>query len=839
MVASPGSRFRGSAPIRGPAAGLFLLSAATLLFEINLPRLFSVAQFYHFAFMIVSIALLGCGASGTARKVFPAAGKRAPARTLGRLVLAAGAGMLGSFLLINGLPFDSFSIAWDSRQVAVLVLDYLALTEPFFFSGLAVGMLLAMFPHSAGAVYAVNLAGSAAGCLAALAAPTLLGGEGVVVLSAGVSALAAFATAPPGWIPGKTAARPPQETRRSRGSADRRILLSGAAFLLLIFASADTAARLAGMGGFAFLEIRLSPYKGLSYVMQQPGAEILSREWNAFSRIDVVRSPAIHSVPGLSYRWLGPLPRQDGLLTDGDDLSPIVDPSADPAFAAFLPAAPAHRIRPQAEVLILDPRGGLDVLTALHFQAVSVTAVEENSLAVRAAERIYGDPHVETVVGSGRSYLRRTLRRFDLIMFSLTASYHPLRSGAYSLAEDYRFTVESFADALRRLKCGGMLVVTRWLQYPPSEELRAFALAVAAMEELGREPRPRIAAWRGYNTATILVKDSPFIPEELTALRESTGALAFDLIYLPDIREEEMNRFNILTESVYFRAFHDLLDADPRADFYAAYPYDVSPPTDDHPFFGHFFKGSQAGAVLAEFGKVWQPFGGAGYIVVLGLLILAVLLAAALLAVPPILRRTTGADGAESASATAREIFYFGMIGFGFLLVEIPLIQRFILFLDRPAYAMTAVLFSLLAFSGAGIAVGARLPLGRALLALAGILLSAPVLLPMLFSAALGLPLAARFALTVLSLAPAGFLMGVAFPGGIRWALARDPRPERIPRIWTVNGSASVVATVAAALLTLSLGFMRVFLLGALCYAGAGLAAGSTSAALRLPRPRR
>jgi hypothetical protein len=842
MIEPQGSRVPPPAEGRGLLAGLFLISAATLLFEINLTRLFSVAQFYHFAFMIVSIALLGYGASGTALSLFPAIGKRAPARTLGLLSFAAGSGMLGSFLLTNALPFDSYSIAWDPRQIAVLILYYLALTAPFFFSGMAVGALLAALPHRAGRVYAVNLAGSAAGCLAALAAPAFLGGEGVVTLSAGLSMLAAFAAAPFGRDAGNAAGRPAEEARRVRSSNTKAVLLSGAALLLLVFSAADAVSRLAGRGGFAFLEIRLSPYKNLSYVMQQPGSEIVSWSWNAFSRVDVVRGPGIHSLPGLSYRYLRPLPRQDGLLTDGDDLSPVIDPSEDLAFTAYLPAAPAYRLRPMADVLVLEPRGGLEVLAALGLDAGRVTAVEENPLAVRAAERIYGDPRVETAVESARSYLRRTGRRFDLILAPLVSSYHPVRSGAYSLAEDYRDTVEAFEDAILRLNDGGMLSVTCWLQYPPSEELRAFAVAVTALEELGKDPRRQIAAWRGYNTATILVKESPFTPGELDQLRESTSALAFDLIYLPDIREEETNRFNILPESVYYRTFRELLESNPRGAFYDAYPFDITPPTDDRPFFGHFFKWSQAGAVLAEIGKVWQPFGGAGYFVILALLILAVVLAALLLAMPLIFRRKAGVRNAEpgaagSASAAAGEFFYFAMIGFGFLFVEIPLIQRFILFLDQPAYAMTAVLFSLLVFSGAGSACSARLPLARALLALAAILLAVPVLLPNLFSAALGLPLAERFALTAAALAPVGFLMGTAFPGGIRWALARDPRPERIPMVWTVNGAASVVAAVAAALLVLSFGFTRVFTLGALCYAGAGLTAGFT--VLRLPRRRR
>ncbi len=739
--------------------------------------------------------------------------------------------MIASYLLTNWLPFDSFSIAWDSKQAGILLLYYPALAAPFFFCGMAVGLLLSAFPQSAGPVYAVNLLGSSAGCLAALAAPAFLGGEGTVVMSAGLSALAALTVRPMDGV------SPPEGKRRS---GHRSVFLPGAALFLILFAVTDAALRLLGEGGFGFLEVRLSPYKSLSYTMQQPGAEVIYRRWNAFSRVDLVQSPGIHSLPGLSYRYLQALPAQDGLLIDGDDLSPVVQAPGGAAFADYLPSAPVFRLRPQADALVLEPRGGLDVLAALHAGARRVTAVEVNPLVVDAAGGIYHDPRVETVLESDRSYLRRTERRFDLIVLSLASSYHPVRSGAYSLAEDYRYTVEAFADALARLKPGGLMAVTRWLQYPPSEELRTFALAVTALESRGGDPRRQIAAWRGYNTATILVKESPFTAEELGLLRESTAGLAYDLIYAPDIRAEETNRFNVLPESIYYRAFMDLLSARPRDAFYAAYPFDVSPPTDDHPFFGHFFKWSQAGQVIAEFGRVWQPFGGAGYFVILALLILALLSAAALIVLPLIARRKTAdvsPPGIRAPTGAVHQLLYFGLIGFGFLLVEIPLIQRFILFLGQPAYAMTAVLFSLLVFSGLGSMFSRRLPLRISLAFLILLLLVAPFLLPPLFSAALGLPFLGRLGLSVLVLAPVGFLMGIPFPGGIRWALAGGESSQPIPWIWTVNGAASVVAAVLAALLMLSFGFAWVFTAGALCYAGAWLV--SISTRLRLPRLRR
>ena len=361
---------------------LFLLSAATLTFEITLTRLFSVAQFYHFAFMIVSVALLGFGASGTALTIFPALQRGQPVQRLLQSSLGTAVSILIAYLLTNWLPFDSYSLVWDKRQVFILVLHYIALAAPFFFSGMALGLLLTVFPDKAGSTYAVNLLGSALGCVIALIVPSWMGGEGMVTLSILLAALAAAAC-----------------TIRSHPF---KLLATLGVIALLVLAVVDLGLRLTDQTGFPALKLRISPYKSLSYALQYPGAQVIYRQWNAFSRVDVVRSGSIHSVPGLSYRYLQPLPVMDGLLVDGDDISPIIQPSADPSFTAFLPNALAFQLRPQASTLVLEPRGGLDIFTALALSKGAVTSVEVNPLGVEAVP-IYANTHVKVYQESERS----------------------------------------------------------------------------------------------------------------------------------------------------------------------------------------------------------------------------------------------------------------------------------------------------------------------------------------------------------------------------------------------------------------------------------------------------
>jgi len=814
---SASCRLEGSSPSAMPAdrsvpgairSTLFLISAATLTFEITLTRLFSVAQFYHFAFMIVSIALLGFGASGTALTIFPALGRKDPQRGLGLLGLATGVSILGAYLLTNQLPFDSFSIAWDRRQVGILVLHYLALATPFFFSGMAVGLLLDVFRKSAGQIYAINLFGSALGCVFALLAPPFLGAEGTVTLSSGLATLGALVSLKNG-------------SRRGHG-------FEASAVLLLTLICLDLGLHFASHRGLPFMELHLSPYKGYSYATQYPSTELVYHRWNAFSRVDVVHSGGIHSIPGLSYRYLEPLPRQDGLFVDGDDLSALLPEGADLTFSSYLPTALPFELRPGACALVLEPRGGLDVLAALALGAGQVTAVESNPLIVAAVEHIYTQPNVQVVLEADRTYLSREQEQaYDVIILSLISSYHPVRSGAYSLGEDYRYTVEAFQDTLARLTPDGLLSVTRWLQDPPSEGLRTFALAVTALERSGGNPEAQIVAFRGYNTVTILVKNGAYTSDELGTVRAFASERAFDLVYTPDIRPEETNRYNILPEPIYYQAFSELLKTKPRQTFYDAYPFDVRPPTDDLPFFGHYFKWSQAGQIMAELGHTWQPFGGAGYFVILALLALAFLLASLIILLPLAIRRSDKENDTSRQITILRPLLYFGSIGLAFLLVEIPLLQRFILYLGNPAYALTAVLFSILLFSAIGSQLSHHISYRAALLLLVLLILAVPYGLSYIFSLTLGFSLFFRLLLTALILAPIGFLMGIPFPAGIQWLQTLLPndgtadKHSQIPWVWATNGAASVVASVLAALLALTFGFNWVLRLGALFYAAA------------------
>jgi hypothetical protein len=444
----------------------------------------------------------------------------------------------------------------------------------------------------------------------------------------------------------------------------------------------------------------------------------------------------------------------------------------------------------------------------------------------RNQEGIYQDARVKVITENGRSHVRRMGQRYDVIQLSLADGYRPVTSGAYSLSENYLYTQEAFADYLAHLNEGGLLVVSRWLQLPPSETLRVGALAVTALERTGAtHPEKQLMVIRSMRTALLLAKNGEFNAKEIEAVRGFCGEGKFDLVYYPGIQPTEANRYNVLPEPSYYRAFQDLLSAEDRArsHFYADYAFDVAPPEDDRPFFFHFFKWSQTPAILQTFGQTWQPFGGSGYFVLVALLVLALLASAVLILVPLLFQSRKTSEVSETSEVWTPQnrggvFLYFALLGLGYLFVEIPLMQRFILFLGHPVYAFATTLFALLLFSGLGSMTCPRLPLLKTLVLLSVVILLYPLLLPHLFQLLLGQGFALRLLTSVVSLAPLGFLMGIPFPGGI--ALLDRLAPDLIPWAWGINGCLSVLASILSTMLAISFGFSWVLVGASLAYAG-------------------
>jgi hypothetical protein len=766
---------------------LVLISAASLAYEICLTRIFAVQQFHNFAFVVISLAVMGFAASGIALSL----SRRQPGQHI--LASSFALSVTLAYIIIDYLPFDSYSIAWDRTQIWILLIYFFAAGIPFLFAGWFIGQALSMAGEFAYRPYAANLMGSALGCLIALITLQVSSEEGGLGISIAL-----------GWL---TTAVAVQRLRC-------RIL-----FILLA-----SMVSLAFFFPIAELQLRLSPYKPLSIARQFADAQILTTKRNASARVDILKSSSLHSYPGLSLIAPAPNFEQIGLFLDGEGPYPLTNANPEQeqtiTFAQHMPAGLAYILRPGADALIIDPGTGLSAHISLALGAGRVHLPVDQPLITElmmnpyraASGNILAEKRIQLIGRSSRGALSLAQTEYSIVEWALSDPFHPITSGAFSLTEDYLLTKEAFEQGWQRLTPDGLMVITRWIGTPPSEATRAWSTLLHALERQGvSDPGPHLAAYRGMRTATILVSKQPYNAQELKIIRAFLNQNLYDPIFLPDIKPSEINRHNQLPNPVYYQIFRDLLE-DPQETI-RTYEFRLEPTSDDRPYFFHFFRWTQSSEVLATLGVLWQPFGGSGYFVLLAMLALMLLLATPLVILPWVyLLRGQG-----KARPAFRVWLYFGGLGAGFMFVEVPLIIRLSLFLDYPVLAFGVVLFTLLLASGLGSISSWRIPLRMGLPVLCGLLITNVILLPVLIQEGLALPLWLRVVCTVLWLAPTGFFMGIPFAAGLGNLEAHAP--GLIPWAWAINGAASGLSGVLATLALLDIGFRVTVYIGIFCYA--------------------
>jgi hypothetical protein len=766
---------------------LVLISAASLAYEICLTRIFAIQQFHNFAFVVISLAVMGFAASGIALSLF----RRQPGQHI--LASSFALSVTLAYLIINYLPFDSYSIAWDRTQVWILLIYFFAAGIPFFFAGWFIGQALALAGESAYRPYAANLMGSALGCLIALAALQLSREEGGLGISIAL-----------GWLTTSVAVQRPRHRLLF-------ILLASTVSLAFFFPIEE-------------FQLRLSPYKPLSIAKQFADAQVLATERNTSARVDILQSSGLHSYPGLSLNAPVPTFDQLGFYLDGEGPYPLTNAKPDQeqtiTFAQHMPAGLAYVLRPGEDVLIIDPATGLSAHIALALGAGRVHLPVDQPLITElmqgpyraASGNILTEDRIELIRRSSRGVLSLKQSKYAVVEWALSDPFYPITSGAFSLTENYLLTREAFEQGWQRLTSNGLMVITRWIGTPPSESARVWSTLLQALDRQGlSDPGSHLAAYRGMRTATILVSKQPFSEQELTDIRAFLTQNAYDPIFLPDITPSEINRYNQLPEPVYYQIFDGLLE-DPRGTI-RAYEFRLEPASDDRPYFFHFFRWSQSSEVLATLGLIWQPFGGSGYFVLLAMLALMLLLATPLVILPWVYLQR----GRSKKKPTFWVWLYFGGLGAGFMFVEIPLIIRLGLFLDYPVLAFGLVLFTLLLASGLGSISSRRIPLRISLPILCGLLLTNMVLLPLLMQKGLALSLWSRVVCTILWLAPTGFFMGIPFAAGLATLEARAT--GLIPWAWAINGTVSGLSGVLATMALLDLGYRVTLGIGMVCYA--------------------
>jgi hypothetical protein len=793
-------------------AGIFFISSATLSLQISLTRFFSVSQQYHFAFLVVSIAFLGYGSAGSFLSIFKRLFQVDREKFLTLTAVLFSLSILSSFLIGNAIPFDVIRMSWDDKQIGYVIIYYVILSIPFLFAGIILSFAISRAAGIVNTIYFFDLAGAATGTILAVFVFLPRGDKGVFLILSSLVLLAAWLFSP-------------------RSPIGLRLLI----FFLL---AAETGLFIAGP---SWLSFRISDFKALPVALRYPQARPLFTKWNAISRVDIIDSPAVRYAPGLSLLYDRELPSQLGLSVDGGELNAIthMENPKDPAlaFLSFLPSSLPYFFLDRPRVLILEPRGGLDVLAAVHYGASHIDVIENNPLIADIifrdlasfSGRIYLKENVHTVSSTSRSALAREDEVFDLIVFSLSDVFGSSGTGQSGIGENYLYTEESIRDTLNRLSDKGIASTTMYLLPPPRQEIRLLATWIEALRKISDHPERHLIVLRTWGTLSVFAKKSPYTSQEIIALKEFSEKRLFDLVHYPGIKPEEANIHNRFAEPLYFDITRRLLSEGGRREFYQDYLFRVDPVPDDRPFFAYFFKLSKIKATFLTLGRKWQPF-LQGEFLILFLFVQAVGTAFILIIVPALILRKR--DLAKNPNR--QKIFlYFGLIGMSFMFVEITLIQKFILFLGHPLYSTALIIFSLLFSSGLGSLLSKKL-LGRklrrnvvfALLLSAVLILSYSQLLPVLFRNSIGLGLYPKMLIAFILIFPLGFLMGFPFPTGIR-LLDRTDR-QIIPWAWATNAFSSVVNSIAALMIAFWGGYGSVLILAAAGYLAAPLFLGFT-----------
>lgn len=762
-----------------PYLSVGLLSAAALGYEVLLVRLFAVIQWHHFAAMVISLALLGYGASGSFLALAGGRLTRIHAWAFPALAAAFAPAAVGCFLAAQAIAFNPLELPWEAGQILRLAASYVVLCLPFFAVASAVGLTLACAPGLSHRIYAYDLGGAAAGSLLVLGLLTQLPPERCLTVLAALGIAAAALAA---W-------------RASRPAA---LLLGLAAATLPLLPP-------------AWLAPRPSPYKGLSQALEVHGARVLAEASGPLGRVTVLENPAVpfREAPGLSPTCAATPPEQLAIFVDGEGLGVISRPEA-PHLGCLATALP-YRLLAAPTVLVLNAGGGEGVLQALRLGAREVDAVEPNSQLVALLRgpfaaysgRIFEDPRVRTSLGDARGFVTSAWGHWDLIQFAFSDAYSASAAGLTATAEDYHYTVEAFRAYLSRLAPGGMLAVTRWLNLPPRDTLKLVATLRAALEAEGvKEPGRRLVLVRSWKTVTLLAKNGEFNESELTRIREFCREQAFDLEW------PAAGPAHNLLPGIDLPADIATLLGPGAERFTARYRFHIAPASDDRPFFFRFFRWESASELWRMRGAGGLALLEWGYLTQWATLIQALVLSALLILLP--LR-------AVCTAPRVRVFAYFSALGLAFMFLEIAFIQRFVLFLAHPTHAVATVLAGFLVFAGLGsrwserLVVKPLLPIAAGIGALSLVYLLA---LPPLFADLAGLALAPKMALTLVLVAPLAFLMGTPFPLG----LAALEGGVAVPWAWGINGCASVVGTLAASLVAVHFGFAVVVGLAAALY---------------------
>jgi hypothetical protein len=784
--------------------GVFLVTFASLLFQILQTRILSVLTWYYLAFFAISVAMLGMTVGAVWVYLRRDQFENAPlAVTLARFsmytAIAMPASMIAQMCLVITQDHSLLMVT-----VWALLLTIMAV--PYVFSGVVVSLALTRSPFPAGQVYGVDLVGASLGCAATIAVLNFFDGPTAIAVAGVIAALGAVAFG---------------------ASAEDQQAFAGKRWFQRPRSVAVALVLLAAFNAMSPMRFRPVLVKGR---VEKPD-ERLYEKWNSYSRI-------IASVPVMEFPHLwGPSPKTPANLTvpsvdlniDGDAATSMFHYDGTPQSISFLQydlVGLAYRLPGIRKSAVIGVGGGRDIATAHYFGVPDITGVELNPIFVDLDTKVPGFsnfagldklPQLTLHVDDARSWFAATHEKFDLVQMSMVDTWASTGAGAFTLSENGLYTLEGWRAFLKALNPNGVFTVSRW--YSPgdvNETGRMVGLATAALLDAGvQDARPHLFVATADRIATLVLSKSAFTPEQVAILTKTTQDLGFKVLLAPDQPADS----ELLRNAIASRSIPELNRA-----LDGSY-LDLTVPTDSRPFFFNQLRVLDVPKLVATLRMLSSHRVATGSFSgnlmasgVLGLILLLSIEAVVLTILVP-LRRT--------AKECARPLvvsgsLYFGLIGMGFMMGEIALLQYFSIYLGHPVYSLGVCLFSLILSSGLGSLASERVKLEARPrfmvwgLLVAGYFVVMEQALPVVFAATTNRERMVRIAVSLVAILPLGFLLGFAFPTGIRLVEAVDKRPT--PWFWGINGAAGVLASVVGVVVSLSAGLNVTLLCAAACY---------------------
>lgn len=775
---------------------VFLITLSGLILEVGLTRIYSASIWYHFAFVAISVALLGWGLGGFTVHLWKQTRMRRTAGRMPALPLSMNAAAVVTLLYAGAIPLCLWLLVRYPFDMDRLPLYFLAPLLPFFLAGMALSIVFDIHRAVAGSLYFYDLIGAALGAVLVTLLLHLLGGEAALLAATVAPAVAAM------LIAGQSAKGKGQSETRglkplpnplpegqgegtpslTRGLLPRAVQIAAIAGVVLAIVGVVSAVK------YGAFRVKPGTTKAMRNQMDAtPGSHIVQTGWNAYSRIDCVEGLP-NSFARLyidSDAWTG-IRGWDGNLDSVQDMK-------------WSYRALPFRLTPNAETLIIGPGGGPDVVAALASGSKKVTAVEMNPLMLKfvrsygaRAGNLYDRPDVETVLSEGRNYISRTGRKFDIILLGFVDSWASVASGGLSLSENYLYTAEAMRAYYDHLKPDGILVVLRWEMDIP--RLTSNAVATLGANEAAKRVvvlMEKQANPNDYQQMLFMLRKQPFEDAQMKEIREkwtqASPVVMPDGTAPPGIKE-------VLAGTKTLQQY----DAESNRFVGAVW--------DDSPFYFAIEKPWRMPGAIAERMLKWLLGPSIGML--------------ALFAVFGKRRVTTTAKA--TTLPYVGSLIYFAALGFGFIAVELALLQNLTLLVGHPIYTLSVLLFTLLAFGGIGASLSPRWSMWKACAAVAIIGTIEALALPKLVPALLWLPLWGRIVVAIVMIAPLGLAMGMPFPRGLKQTGEGSlPAP---PFYWGLNGIMSVIGSVTTVFVALMWGFQAAMLMGSGCYVLAALA---------------